>query len=99
MNMYKPAYTHYYNSKKDFQQDEAWTYYAPAVEMAALSMYMMGLTGSPDKKYRADYMEDAVAKYLTVCQATEFAVRATLFDALCLKQQGKLHRYVKIFLC
>ena len=40
-------------------------------------------------KYRVDYMEDAVAKYLTVCQSPEFAVRATLFDALCLKNQGK----------
>ena len=26
--------------------------------------------------------------YLTLCQAPEFAVRATLFDGLCLKQQG-----------
>ncbi len=27
------------------------------------------------KKYRADYMEDAVTKYLTLCQTPEFAVR------------------------
>lgn len=33
-------------------------------------------------------MEDSITKYLTLCQAPEFAVRATLFDGLCLKQQG-----------
>ena len=27
------------------------------------------------KRYRPDYMEDAIAKYLTLCQAPEFAVR------------------------
>ena len=32
------------------------------------------------KKYRPDYMEDAITKYLTLCQTPEFAVRATLFD-------------------
>ena len=88
MNMFKGAYTHYYSIKKDFHQDEAWTYYAPAVEMAALSMFMVNAGGSAEKKYRVDYMEDSVAKYLTVCQSPEFAVRATLFDALCLQNQG-----------
>ena len=43
---------------------------------------------TPGKKYRPDYMEDSITKYLTLCQAPEFAVRATLFDGLCLKQQG-----------
>ena len=33
-------------------------------------------------------MGDAISKYLTQCQSPEFAVRATLFDGLCLKQQG-----------
>ena len=40
------------------------------------------------KKYRPDYMEDSITKYLTLCQAPEFAVRATLFDGLCLKHQS-----------
>jgi len=87
MKMYKSAYNYYYISKKDFQTDEAWPYYAPAVELTALAMFM--LAGSDTgKKYRPDYMEDAITKYLTLCQTPEFAVRATLFDALCLKQQG-----------
>ena len=33
-------------------------------------------------------MVDSISKYLTQCQSPEFAVRATLFDGLCLKQQG-----------
>ena len=37
----------------------------------------------------AHYMEDSIAKYLQVCQLPEFAVRATLFDALCLKYNGQ----------
>jgi hypothetical protein len=38
--------------------------------------------------FSAHYMEDSIAKYLQVCQLPEFAVRATLFDALCLKYHG-----------
>ena len=33
-------------------------------------------------------MEEAITKYLSVCQMPEFALRATLFDAICFKQQG-----------
>ena len=33
------------------------------------------LPSNTGKKYRPDYMEDAIAKYLTLCQAPEFAVR------------------------
>ena len=67
------------------QSDEAWNYYAGAAEMAALSQFMQN---DPSKKYPAHYMEDSITKYLSVCQMPEFAVRATLFDALCLKYHG-----------
>ena len=39
--MYKSAYGFYHTAKKDFQSDEAWPYYASAVECAALSMFML----------------------------------------------------------
>lgn len=39
-------------------------------------------------KYPAHYMEEAITKYLSVCQMPEFALRATLFDAICFKQQS-----------
>ena len=67
------------------QSDEAWNYYAGAAEMSALSQFMQN---DPSKKYPAHYMEDSITKYLSVCQMPEFAVRATLFDALCLKYHG-----------
>jgi len=87
LKLYKPAYNYFYIAKKDFLADEAWPYYAAAVELAALSMFMLS-SSEPGKKYRPDYMEDSITKYLTLCQAPEFAVRATLFDGLCLKHQG-----------
>ena len=69
-----------------FQSDEAWNYYAGAAEMCALAQFMQGETVG--KKYPAHYMEDSITKYLQVCQMPEFAIRASLFDALCLKYQG-----------
>ena len=69
----------------NLQSDEAWNYYAGAAEMSAISQFMQN---DPMKKYPAHYMEDSITKYLSVCQMPEFAVRATLFDALCLKYHG-----------
>ena len=69
-----------------FQNDEAWNYYAGAAEMCALAQFMQG--EALGKKYPAHYMEDSITKYLQVCQMPEFAIRASLFDALCLKYQG-----------
>ena len=41
LRLYKPAYNFYYIAKKDFQTAEAWPYYAAAVELAALAMFML----------------------------------------------------------
>ena len=54
--------------------------------MCALAQFMQG--DALGKKYPAHYMEDSITKYLQVCQMPEFAIRASLFDALCLKYQG-----------
>jgi len=83
--MYKLAYNCYHLCKKDFQADEAWNYYAGAAEMCALTLFMQA---DPSKKYPNHYMEDAVNKYLQVCQMPEYAVRATVLDAMCLKSLG-----------
>lgn len=69
-----------------FQNDEAWNYYAGAAEMSALAQFMQG---DNTKKYPAHYMDDSVTKYLQVCQMPEYAVRATVFDAMCLKYLGQ----------
>ena len=42
MKLFKPAYNYSYIAKKDFQADEAWPYYASALELAALAMFMLG---------------------------------------------------------
>lgn len=53
--------------------------------MCALSHF---LQTDVSKKYPIHYMEDSITKYLQVCQMPEYAVRATLMDALCLKSLG-----------
>ncbi len=54
--------------------------------MSALAQFMQG--DNANRKYPAHYMEDSITKYLQVCQMPEFAIRASMFDALCLKYQG-----------
>ena len=53
--------------------------------MSALAHFMQS---DNSKKYPAHYMEDSITKYLQVCQMPEFAVRANLMDAMCLKYLG-----------
>ena len=73
------------NYRLKLQSDEAWNYYAGAAEMSSLSHFMQGDTS---KKNPNHYIEDGIVKYMQVCQMPEFAVRATLFDGMCLKYQG-----------
>ena len=102
LRLYKQANGCFQLCKKDFQADEAWNYYAGAAEMAALSHFLAfePSSGSGGKKYPAHYMEDAIQKYLQICAMPEFAVRATLLDALCLKYLGSLtdaaSRYIRM---
>ncbi|EDV97571.1 trafficking protein particle complex subunit 8 [Drosophila grimshawi] len=78
---YNLAFQAYHQAKRDFNADSAWQYYAGALEMAALSAFMLGTAHS--KTY--DYMEDAIVCYLTVCKLQQFATRATLLSMECLK--------------
>ena len=117
LKLYKLAYSCYHTSKRDFQSDEVWNYYAGAAEMAALSQFMQGTTANPSEgskttgslavggvsnnipaKYPAHYIEDAITKYLSVCQMPEFALRATLFDAICFKHQGLFQEAANAFI-
>ena len=50
MKLWKPAYNYYYIAKKDFLADEAWPYYASALELAALTMFMLGSVEPGDLK-------------------------------------------------
>jgi trafficking protein particle complex subunit 8 len=78
---YNLAFNFYHQAKRDFYADSAWQFYAGALEMAALSAFMQGTANR--KTY--DYMEEAITTYLTVCKLAQFATRATLLSAECLK--------------
>ncbi|XP_005180658.1 trafficking protein particle complex subunit 8 [Musca domestica] len=78
---YNMAFQAYHQAKRDFNADSAWQYYAGALEMAALSAFMLGTANR--KTY--DYMEDAIVCYLNTCKLQQFATRATLLSMECLK--------------
>lgn len=65
---YNLAFQSYHQAKRDFNADSAWQYYAGALEMAALSAFMLGTAHR--KTY--DYMEDAIVCYLTVCKYVQY---------------------------
>ncbi|OXU20674.1 hypothetical protein TSAR_003364 [Trichomalopsis sarcophagae] len=81
---YSLAYQAYHNAKRDFAADQAWIYYAGALEMAALSAFMM----DEMIKKTIEYMDDAITTYLNTCKMPQFATRATLLSAECLKNRG-----------
>lgn len=78
---YSLAYQTYHSAKRDFAADQAWLYYAGALEMAALSAFMQGETN----RKTIEYMDDAILTYSTSCKMPQFATRATLLSAECLK--------------
>ncbi|XP_011160627.1 trafficking protein particle complex subunit 8 isoform X1 [Solenopsis invicta] len=81
---YSLAYQAYHSAKRDFAADQAWVYYAGALEMAALSAFMQGETN----KKTIEYMDDAILTYSNSCKMPQFATRATLLSAECLKGRG-----------
>ncbi|GAB1868073.1 Protein TRS85-like protein [Camponotus japonicus] len=81
---YSLAYQAYHSAKRDFAADQAWVYYAGALEMAALSAFMQGETN----RKTIEYMDDAILTYTNSCKMPQFATRATLLSAECLKGRG-----------
>ncbi|XP_020281979.1 trafficking protein particle complex subunit 8 isoform X2 [Pseudomyrmex gracilis] len=81
---YTLAYQAYHSAKRDFAGDQAWVYYAGALEMAALSAFMQGETN----RKTIEYMDDAILTYANSCKMPQFATRATLLSAECLKGRG-----------
>ncbi|XP_063990876.1 trafficking protein particle complex subunit 8 [Diachasmimorpha longicaudata] len=78
---YTLAYQAYHSAKRDFAADQAWLYYAGALEMAALSAFMQGEM----TRKTIEYMDDAILTYSNSCKMPQFATRATLFSSECLK--------------
>lgn len=81
---YSLAYQAYHSAKRDFAADQAWLYYAGALEMAALSAFMQGEM----TRKSIEYMDDGIVAYLNSCKMPQFATRATLLSAECLKGRG-----------
>ncbi|KAK2584966.1 hypothetical protein KPH14_002554 [Odynerus spinipes] len=81
---YSLAYQAYHSAKRDFAGDQAWLYYAGALEMAGLSAFMQGEMN----RKTIEYMDDAILTYLNSCKMPQFATRATLLSAECLKGRG-----------
>lgn len=61
---YKLAFEAFHSAKRDFAADGAWLYYAGALEMAALSVFMMGEGG----RKAQEYCEEAILTYLNTCR-------------------------------
>lgn len=78
---YTLAYQAYHTAKRDFAADQAWLYYAGALEMAALSAFMQGEM----TRKTIEYMDDAILTYSNSCKMPQFATRATLLSSECLK--------------
>ncbi|XP_008543726.1 trafficking protein particle complex subunit 8 [Microplitis demolitor] len=78
---YTLAYQAYHSAKRDFAADQAWLYYAGALEMAALSAFMQGEM----TRKTVEYMDDAILTYSNSCKMPQFATRATILSAECLK--------------
>lgn len=61
---YSSSFQAYHSAKRDFNADGAWLYYAGALEMAALSAFMIG----QDIKKALEYTEEGVITYLHTCR-------------------------------
>lgn len=61
---YNCAFQAYHSVKRDFSNDGAWLYYAGALEMAALSAFLIG----QDLKKAQEYTDEGVLTYLQTCR-------------------------------
>lgn len=81
---YSLAFQAYHLAKRDYNTDQAWLYYAGALEMAALAAFM---ANDPTRK-TCDYMEESITTYQNTCKMPQFATRATILSSECLKYQN-----------
>ncbi|KAL1493024.1 hypothetical protein ABEB36_011167 [Hypothenemus hampei] len=80
---YPAAFQAYHTAKREYNADQAWLYYAGALEMAALSAFMC----NESTRKTLDYMEESITTYLDACKMHQFATRATLLSSECLKSK------------
>ncbi|KAL1475867.1 hypothetical protein MTO96_019091 [Rhipicephalus appendiculatus] len=85
--LYEFAYQAYHSAKRDFSGDSAWLHLAGAQEMAALAVFMAGV--SAQRPFPVRYMDSAIDLYLNTCKVPQLATRAALLSAECLWQVGQ----------
>ena len=61
---YSLAFQAYHSAKRDFNADQAWLYYAGALEMAALSAFMQGEV----TRKAQEYMDEGIITYFNSCK-------------------------------
>uniref|UniRef100_A0A8D8PUA0 Trafficking protein particle complex subunit 8 n=3 Tax=Cacopsylla melanoneura TaxID=428564 RepID=A0A8D8PUA0_9HEMI len=82
--LYSLAFQAYHSAKRDFGADNAWLYYAGALEMASLSAYLANI----ETRKAMEYLEESINCYLNHCKIPQFATRATLLSFEFLKDIG-----------
>ncbi|XP_070575139.1 trafficking protein particle complex subunit 8-like [Ptychodera flava] len=82
---YDLAYQSYHSAKREYNNDNAWMYFAGALEMAAVSLFMQS---NPQKAFPTHYMESAITTYQGTCKNAQFATRATLLSTEALKARS-----------
>lgn len=76
---YGGAYQLYHQLKKDFYGDAAWLYYSSALELAAISHFMMSQSEPPLAVARAfpvHYVNDAIGHFIDQCRCVIFLFNA-----------------------
>ncbi|CAG9855344.1 unnamed protein product [Phyllotreta striolata] len=81
---YSSAFKAYHSAKREYDTDQAWLYYAGALEMASLAAFM----ANESTRKTCEYMEDSIITYQTNCKMPQFATRATILSSECLKHQN-----------
>lgn len=71
LGLHELASSSYDLAKKEFQNDNAWLYYAGACEAHAAAMFMLN-------KFQRHHIEKAVATYMDPCKSPMLATRATI---------------------
>jgi hypothetical protein len=93
---YEAAFNHYHNLKRDYSGDKAWKHLAGSQEMMGVSMFMQEpplAPGERDDYFR--YFESAIVTYQSKCNASLYAVRATLFATEMLCSRGRQREAVR----
>lgn len=96
LQSYDVAYTHYHSAKKDFSNDKVWKHLAGAQEMQGVCLFMQDTMDSARTDYYRHF-ESAILTYLSKCNSSLYATRATLFASEMLLAKGQMRDAANAF--